>query len=120
MAIKRQRKISWYKVARLVAVIVMVVGTFYYHNEIAEALLTPEPQQPSVEEMGAKYRARLQEKEEFIRHQKMMDELKSKSAAEQEAKFQAQQEADRARSEKERADFIQHRRDPHGPVTVAE
>ena len=121
MAIKRTKKrISWYKVARLVAVIVMVVGAFYCHNEIAEALLTPEPQQPSVEEMREKYRARLQEKENFIRHQKMMDELKAKSAAEQEAKLQAQQEADRVRSEKERADFIRHRRDPHGPVTIAE
>ena len=120
MAIKRQRKISWYKVARLVAVIVMVVGVFCYHDNIVEILTTPEPQQESAEEMSAKYRARLQEKEDFIRHQKTMDELKAKSAAEQEAKLQAQQEADKARSEKERADFIEHRRDPHGPVTIAQ
>ena len=106
--------------ARLVAVIAMVVGTFYYHNEIIEVLLTPEPQQESVEEMREKYRARLQEKEEFIRHQKMMDELKSKNQAELEVKLQAQQEADKVRSEKERTLFIQHRRDPHGPVTIAE
>ena len=120
MAIKRRRKISYYKVARLIIILIMVVGAFCYHNEIAEALLTPEPQQESAEEMSAKYRARLQEKEDFIRHQKTMDELKAKSVAEQEAKLQAQQEADKARSEKERADFIEHRRDPHGPVTIAQ
>lgn len=120
MAIKRQRKISWYKVARLVAVIIMVVGVFCYHDNIVEVLTTPEPQQESAEEMSAKYRARLQEKEDFIRHQKTMDELKAKSVAEQEARLQAQQAEDKARSEKERALFIQHRRDPHGPVTIAE
>ena len=112
MAIKTHRQLNWYKVARLVAVIIMVVGVFCYHDNIVEILTTPEPQQESAEEMSAKYRARLQEKEDFIRHQKTMDELKAKSAAEQ--------EADKARSEKERADFIEHRRDPHGPVTIAQ
>ena len=120
MAIKTRRKLNWYKVARLVAVIVMVVGVFCYHDNIVEVLTTPEPQQESAEEMSAKYRARLQEKEDFIRHQKTMDELKAKSVAEQEAKLQSQQVEDKVRSEKERALFIQHRRDPHGPVTVAE
>ena len=106
--------------ARLVLILVMVVGVFCHHDYIVEVLTTPEPQQESAEEMSAKYRARLQEKEDFIRHQKTMDELKAKSVAEQEAKLQAQQAEDKARSEKERALFIQHRRDPHGPVTIAE
>ena len=120
MAIKTHRKLNWYKVARLVLILVMVVGVLCHHDYIVEVLTTPEPQQESTEEMSTKYRARLQEKEDFIRHQKTMDELKAKSAAEQEAKLQAQQEADKARSEKERADFIEHRRDPHGPVTIAQ
>ena len=119
MAIKR-RKLNYYKVARLIVILIMMVGVICRHDYLIEVLTTPEPQSKTAEEMSAEYRARLQEKESFIRHQKMMDELKTKSAAEQEAKLQAQQEADRARSEKERTLFIQHRRDPHGPVTIAE
>ena len=122
MAIKttRKRKISCYKVARLVAIIVMIVGVFCYHDNIVEVLTTPEPQHKSAEEMSAEYRARLQEEADLKLHQKLRDEANKKSAAEQEAWLKAQQEADKARSEKERADFIRHRRDPHGPVTIAE
>lgn len=120
MAIKTRRKISWYKVARLVAVIVMVVGVFCYHDNIVEVLTTPEPQQKTVEEMSVDYRARLQEKADIELHQKLREEANKKSTAEQEAKLQAQQAEDKARSEKERADFIEHRRDPHGPVTIAQ
>ena len=121
MAIKRTKKrISWYKVARLVLILVMVVGVFCHHDYIVEVLTTPEPQQKTVEEMSADYRARLQKKADMELHQKLHEEANKKSAAEQEAKLQAQQEADKARSEKERADFIEHRRDPHGPVTIAQ
>lgn len=120
MAIKTRRKISWYKVACLVAVIVMVVGVFCHHDYIVEVLTTPEPQQESAEEMSADYRARLQEKADMELHQKLREEANKKSTAEQEAKLQAQQAEDKARSEKERADFIEHRRDPHGPVTIAQ
>lgn len=122
MAIKttRKRKISWYKVVRLVAVIIMVVGVFCYHDNIVEVLTTPEPQQESAEEMSAKHRARLQEKADAELHRKLSEEASKKSIAEQKAWLQAQQEADKARSEKERADFIEHRRDPHGPVTIAQ
>lgn len=120
MAIKKRRKLNWYKVVRLVLVLIMMVGVVYHHEYLVEVLTTPEPQQKTVEEMSADYRARLQEKADMELHQKLREEANKKSAAEQEAKLQAQQEADRARSEKERADFIQHRRDPRGPVTVAE
>lgn len=122
MAIKttRKRKISWYKVVRLVAVIIMMVGVIYHHDYLFEVLTTPEPQTKSAEEMSAEYRARLQKEQDAREFHKIYEQEKQKRMAEQEAKFQAQQEADRARSEKERADFIQHRRDPHGPVTIAE
>ena len=120
MAIKTRKKINWYKVARLVLILVMVVGVFCHHDYIVEVLTTPEPQHESAEEMSAKYRARLQEEAGHKLHEKLAEEAKQKSLAEQEAKLQAQQEADRARSEKERTLFIQHRRDPHGPVTIAE
>lgn len=120
MAIKRRRKISWYKVARLVAILIMVVGVFCHRDYIVEVLTTPEPQHETAEEMSAKYRARLQEETDLKLHQKLRDEANQKSIAEQEAKLQAQQEAEKARSEKERADFIEHRRDPHGPVTIAQ
>ena len=120
MAIKRRRKLNYYKVARLVIILIMMVGAFYCHSEITEALLTPEPQQPSAEEMSAKYRAQLQEKADAELHRKLSEEASKKSIAEQKAWLQAQQEADKARSEKERADFIEHRRDPHGPITIAQ
>lgn len=82
--------------------------------------MTPEPQHKSADEMSADYRARLQEEADRKLHEKLAEEAKQKSLAEQEAKLQAQQAEDKARSEKERTLFIQHRRDPHGPVTIAE
>lgn len=120
MAIKTRRKLNWYKVVRLMLVLIMMVGVVYHHEYLVEVLTTPEPQQKTVEEMSADYRARLQEKADMELHQKLREEANKKSAAEQEAKLQAQQEADKARSEKERADFIEHRRDPHGPVTITQ
>lgn len=120
MAIKKRRKLNWYKVVRLVLVLIMMVGVVYHHEYLVEVLTTPEPQQKTVEEMSADYRARLQEKADMELHQKLSEEANKKSTAEQEAKLQAQQVEDKARSEKERADFIEHRRDPHGPVTIAQ
>ena len=120
MAIKTRRKLNWYKVVRLMLVLIMMVGVVYHHEYLVEVLTTPEPQQKTVEEMSADYRARLQEKADMELHQKLREEANKKSTAEQEAKLQAQQEADKARSEKERADFIEHRRDPHGPVTITQ
>ena len=120
MAIKTRthKRISYYKVARLVVTIlfVMVAGLYCYneHNQIPVRAISQEEAlgEKSVEEMREKYNARLQEKADLELHQKLRDEANKKSAAEQEAKLQAQQEADKARSEKERADFIEHRRDP--------
>ena len=121
MAIKTtRRKLNWYKVVRLVLVLIMMVGVVYHHEYLIEVLTTPEPQQNTVEEMSADYRARLQKKADMELHQKLHEEANKKSTAEQEAKLQAQQAEDKARSEKERADFIEHRRDPHGPVTIAQ
>lgn len=126
MAIKTRKKINGYKVMRLITIImfIMVVG-LYCHNEYTEIPVRAISQEEalgekSVEEMREKYNARLQEKTDLERHNALMGEAKAKSQAEQEAKLQAQQEADKARSEKERADFIEHRRDPHGPVTIAQ
>ena len=119
MAIKKRRKLNWYKVVRLMLVLIMMVGV-YHHEYLVEVLTTPEPQQKTVEEMSADYRARLQEKADMELHQKLREEANKKSTAEQEAKLQAQQAEDKARSEKERADFIEHRRDLHGPVTIAQ
>ena len=120
MAIKTRRKLNWYKVVRLMLVLIMMVGVVYHHEYLVEVLTTPEPQQKTVEEMSADYRARLQEKADMELHQKLREEANKKSTAEQEAKLQAQQAEDKARSEKERADFIEHRRDPHGPVTITQ
>ena len=120
MAIKTRRKLNWYKVVRLMLVLIMMVGVVYHHEYLVEVLTTPEPQQKTVEEMSADYRARLQEKADMELHQKLREEANKKSTAEQEAKLQAQQAEDKARSEKERADFIEHRQDPHGPVTIAQ
>lgn len=125
MAIKTRKKISGYKVMRLITIImfIMVAGLYCYneHNQIPVRAISQEEAlgEKSVEEMREKYNACLQEKADLERHNALMGEAKAKSQAEQEAKLQAQQEADKARSEKERADFIEHRRDPHGPVTIA-
>ena len=120
MAIKKRRKLNWYKVVRLMLVLIMMVGVVYHHEYLVEVLTTPEPQQKTVEEMSADYRARLQEKADMELHQKLREEANKKSVAEQEEKLQAQQAEDKARSEKERANFIEHRQDPHGPVTIAQ
>ena len=125
MAIKTRKKISGYKVMRLITIImfIMVAGLYCYneHNQIPVRAISQEEAlgEKSVEEMREKYNARLQEKADLEHHNALMGEAKAKSQAEQEAKLQAQQEADKARSEKERADFIEYRRDPHGPVTIA-
>lgn len=128
MAIKTRthKRISYYKVVRLIVTIlfVMVAGLYCYneYDQIPVRAISQEEAlgEKSVEEMREKYNARLQEKADLERHSVLMEEAKAKSQAEQEAKLQAQQEADKARSEKERADFIEHRRDPHGPVTIAQ
>ncbi len=113
MAIKRRKRISWYKVARLVLILVMVVGVICHHDYLIEVLTTPEPQSKTAEEMSAEYHARLQEEADRKLHEKLAEEAKQKSAAEQEAWLKAQQEKEKARSEKERAEFIEHRRDLH-------
>ena len=118
MAIKRQRKISRYKVARLVIILVMMVGVFCHRDYLVEVLTTPEPQQKTAEEMSADYRARLQEEADRKLHEKLAEEARQKSIAEQEAWLKAQQAKEKARSEQERANFIQHRRDPHWPVVA--
>ena len=115
MAIKRtKKKISWYKVARLVLIVMMVVGSFHY------IITTPEPQHKSAEEMSVEYRTQLEKEADRKLHEKLAEEAKAKSAAEQEVWLQAQQAEDKARSEKERALFIEHRRDPHSPVTIVQ
>ena len=126
MAIKNRKKISSYKVMRLITIImfIMVVG-LYCHNEYTEIPMRAISQEEalgekSVEEMREKYNACLQEKADMELHQKLREEANKKSTAEQEAKLQAQQAKDKARSEKERTDFIEHRRDPHGPVTITQ
>ena len=126
MAIKTRKKINGYKVMRLITIImfIMVVG-LYCHNEYTEIPVRAISQEEalgseSAQEMSAKHRAQLEAEADRKLHEKLAEEAKAKSAAEQEAWLQAQQEADRARSKKERADFIRYRRDPHGPVTIAE
>ena len=126
MAIKNRKKISSYKVMRLITIImfIMVVG-LYCHNEYTEIPMRAISQEEalgekSVEEMREKYNACLQEKADMELHQKLREEANKKSTAEQEAKLQAQQAKDKERTEKERADFIEHRRDPHGPVTITQ
>ena len=124
MAIKTRRKISGYKVMRLITIImfIMVAGLYCYneHNQIPVGVIPQEEAlgSESAEEMRAKYRARLQEEADRKLHEKLAKE--AKSAAEQEVWLQAQQAEDKARSEKDRALFIEHRRDPHGPVTIAQ
>ncbi len=118
MAIKTRRKISYYKVARLIVILFIMVGAIYHHEYLFEVLTTPEPQHKSADEMSADYRARFQEEADRKLHEKLAEEAKQKSITEQETWFKAQQEAEKARSEKERANFIEHRRDPHWPVVA--
>lgn len=126
MAIKTRKKISWYKVARLVVTIMFVVvaGLYCYneYNQIPVRAISQEEAlgEKSVEEMREKYNAHLQEKADLERHNALMEEAKAKRIAEQEAWLTAQQVEQKARSEKERANFIEHRRDQHGPVTIAQ
>lgn len=123
MAIKTRRKISYYKVARLVVTIMfVVVAGLYCYNEHTQIPVGVIPQEEvlgseSAEEMSAKYRARLQEEADRKLHEKLAKE--AKSAAEQEVWLKAQQEKEKARSEQERANFIKHRQDPHDLVTIA-
>ena len=126
MAIKTRKKINSYKVMRLITIImfIMVVG-LYCHNEYTEIPVRAISQEEalgskSAQEMSAKHRAQLEAEADRKLHEKLAEEAKQKSRAEQEVWLQAQQAEDKARSEKERADFIRHRRDPHGPVTIAE
>ena len=116
MAIKTRKKINSYKVMRLITIImfIMVVG-LYCHNEYTEIPVRAISQEEalgskSAQEMSAKHRAQLEAEADRKLHEKLAEE----------AKLQAQQAEDKARSEKERADFIEHRRDPHGPVTIAQ
>ena len=126
MAIKTRRKISWYKVARLVVTImfVAVAGLYCYneYNQIPVGVISQEEAlgSESAKEASAKHRAQLEAEADRKLHEKLAEEAKQKSLAEQEVWFQAQQAEDKARSEKERALFIEHRQDPHGPVTIAE
>ena len=120
MAIRKRRKLNYYKVARLIVILFMMVGAIYHHEYLFEVLTTPEPQTKSAEEMGADYRTRLQKEKDAREFHEICEQEKEKRLAEQEAWLKAQQEKEQARSEKERADFIRHRRDPHGPVTIAE
>ena len=123
MAIKTRKKISGYKVMRLITIImfIMVAGLYCYneYNQIPVGVIPQEEAlgSESAEEMSAKYRARLQEEADRKLHEKLAKE--AKSAAEQEVWLKAQQAEDKARSEKERANFIKHRQGPHGLVTIA-
>ena len=125
MAKTTRKKISYYKVARLIVTIlfVAVAGLYCYneHNQIPVGVIPQEEAlgSESAEEMSAKYRARLQEEADRKLHEKLVEDAKQKSLAEQEVWLQAQQAEDKARSEKERALFIEHRRDPHGSVIIA-
>lgn len=127
MAIKTTRKkISYYKVARLIVTImfVAVAGLYCYneYNQIPVGVISQEEAlgSKSAQEMSAKHRAQLEAEADRKLHEKLAEDAKQKSLAEQEAKLQAQQAENKARSEKEHADFIEHRRDPHGPVTIAQ
>ena len=124
MAKTTRKKISYYKVARLIVTILFVaVAGLYCYNEYTQIPVGVIPQEEalgseSAEEMSAKYRARLQEEADRKLHEKLAKE--AKSAAEQEVWLKAQQAEQKARSEKERSNFIEHRQDPHGPVTIAQ
>ena len=127
MAIKTRthKRISYYKVVRLIVTIlfVMVAGLYCYneHNQIPVGVISQEEAlgSESAEEASAKHRAQLEAEADRKLHEKLAKEAKSKSAAEQEVWLKAQQAEDKARSEKERALFIEYRRDPHGSVTIA-
>ena len=125
MAIKTTRKkISYYKVARLIVTImfVAVAGLYCYneHNQIPVGVISQEEAlgSESAQEMSAKHRAQLEAEADRKLHEKLAEEAKQKSLAEQEAKLQAQQAEQKVRSEKERAEFIKHRRDPYWPVVA--
>ena len=124
MAKTTRKKISGYKVMRLITIImfIMVAGLYCYneHNQIPVGVIPQEEAlgSESAEEMSAKYRARLQEADRKL-HGKLAEEAKQKSLAAQEVWLQARQAEDKAHSEKERALFIEHRRDPHGSITIA-
>ncbi len=124
MAVKTRKKISYYKVARLIVTImfIAVAGLYCYneHNQIPVGVISQEEAlgSESAEKSSAKHRAQLEAEADRKLHEKLAEEAKAKSAAEQEAWFQAQQAAEKARSEKERAEFIKHRRDPHWPVVA--
>ena len=125
MAKTTRKKISYYKVARLIVTILFVAveGLYCYneHNQIPVGVISQEEAlgSESAEEASAKHRAQLEAEADRKLHEKLAKEAKSKSAAEQEVWLKAQQAEDKARSEKERALFIEHRRDPHGSVTIA-
>ena len=126
MAKTTRKKISGYKVMRLITIImfIMVAGLYCYneHSQIPVRAISQEEAlgEKSVEEMREKYNARLREKADLERHNALMEEAKAKRIAEQEAWLTAQQVEQKARSEKERANFIEHRRDQHGPVIIAQ
>ena len=124
MAKTTRKKISGYKVMRLITIImfIMVAGLYCYneHGQIPVGVISQEEALggESAQEMSAKHRAQLEAEADRKLHEKLVEEAKAKSAAEQEVWFQAQQAKEKARSEKERAEFIDHRRDPHWPVVA--
>ena len=125
MAIKKDRKLNWYKVARLIVTImfVAVAGLYCYneHNQIPVGVISQEEAlgSESAQEMSAKHRAQLEAEADRKLHEKLAKEAKQKSLAEQEAKLRDQQQKEKARSEQEHANFIKHRQDPHDLVTIA-
>ena len=126
MAKTTRKKISGYKVMRLITIImfIMVAGLYCYneHSQIPVRAISQEEAlgSESAEKASAKHRAQLEAEADRKLHEKLAEEAKQKSLAEQEVWFQAQQAEDKARSEKGRALFIEHRRDPHGSVTIAQ
>ena len=126
MAIKTRKKISGYKVMRLITIImfIMVAGLYCYneHSQIPVRAISQEEAlgSESAEEASAKHRAQLEAEADRKLHEKLAEEAKQKSLAEQEVWLKAQQAEQKARSEQERANFIKHRQDSHGPVTIAE
>ena len=125
MAKTTRKKISWYKVARLVVTImfVAVAGLYCYneYNQIPVGVISQEEAlgSESAEEASAKHRAQLEAEADRKLHEKLAEEAKQKSLAEQEVWLKAQQAEQKARSEQEHANFIKHRQDSYGPVTIA-
>lgn len=114
----KKRKINPYKVLRLVGILCAVV--FMCYCTYTGVLFSEEPQAITVEESRQLRIRQLKE----IAEQKERQEIAAQYHAQEEAKYEAwllerKKEYD-AQREAEYQNFIQHRRDPHGPVTIAE